>query len=377
MVSLMKNISEIQNFYKEYRKIYIYGAGEYGKLCKRLLDYLRIPVEAIFVTELCSTTDLSIEGVPVIQWDKSIVQGLKGEGGIIVAISKYYEVTLHIKDFPHIIWLPPASSMIEITTKIGCSVECKYCPQKKLIDAYYKRNSESLLKIEDYAQILENIPPLTLIRFCGMCEPFLNPKCADMIVYAKKKGFRVDCYSTLVGLDINDVEKVLDAVDDFVPHIPDKNGNAIIEVSDEYIEKLKKVLEYKRNGKRLIKNLSVHGEIHDKVKNLIPDDVDIASRMQDRAGNLDNEGMAHYLVEAPIACGFNFNRLDSNILLPNGDLLMCCMDYSTKHIFGNLLNDPYEKILKSEEANRVRESMIYGTQRVLCNTCGFAEELLG
>lgn len=382
MKSLRNKIIDIQEFCKDKQKIFIYGAGEYGKNCKKILDYLHIPVEAFFVTDFSSNTgDQCIDGVPIVQWNSSFIDKKCSGGGIIVALSTtwFYEVISNIKGIPYMYYEPPASSMIEVTTKIGCNINCKYCPQANLIDAYSKKSNNYYLKMEDWMQILNNISTATFIRFCGMSEPFLNPECANMIVYAKEKGFHIDCYSTLVGLNLNDVNPVLDAVDDFVPHVPDRDNNAIIEITDEYIEKLKRILNYKRNGKRLVKRISVHGEIHDKIKDLIPndDDMDIAKRMQDRAGNLDGEDLhlMHYKVHSPMSCEFCHNRLDSNILLPNGDLLMCCMDYGMNHVFGNLLNDSYEKVLNSEEANRVRNAMVYGNQEVLCHKCGFAEEL--
>ena len=220
-------------------------------------------------------------------------------------------------------------SMIEITTKIGCSVHCRYCPQKKLISTYARKSDKEYLAMEDFIKILNHIPTVTLIRFCGMCEPFLNPQCADMIVYAKEKGFHVDCYSTLAGLDSHDVARVMDAVDGFIPHIPDE--------------------------------------------------VSISTWMQDRAGNLegDNLHVLHVEMNSPISCEFCDNRLESNILLPNGDLLICCMDYGMEYVFGNLLNEPYEKILNSEEAYRVRNDMIYGSQKTICHNCDFAIELFG
>jgi hypothetical protein len=39
------------------------------------------------------------------------------------------------------------------------------------------------------------------------------------------------------------------------------------------------------------------------------------------------------------------NRLESNILLPNGDLLICCMDYGMEYVFGNLLMNHTKRYL--------------------------------
>ncbi len=377
MISLSRMIREIHEFCRGKEKIYIYGAGVYGNKCKKLLDYLNIPVEAFFITKYAGGGYCSTSNVPVIEWNPSIV---KPNAGIIAALNKdyHYEINSYIKGFPHMFYMD-TKSMIEITTKIGCSVHCRYCPQKKLISTYARKSDKEYLAMEDFIKILNHIPTVTLIRFCGMCEPFLNPQCADMIVYAKEKGFHVDCYSTLVGLDSHDVARVMDAVDGFIPHIPDKEMNAGIPVTDEYIKKLTSVLEYRRNGQRLVEYVSSHGEPDERIKALIPDEVSISTWMQDRAGNLegDNLHVLHVEMNSPISCEFCDNRLESNILLPNGDLLICCMDYGMEYVFGNLLNEPYEKILNSEEANRVRNDMIYGSQKTICHNCDFAIELFG
>jgi radical SAM protein with 4Fe4S-binding SPASM domain len=39
---------------------------------------------------------------------------------------------------------------------------------------------------------------------------------------------------------------------------------------------------------------------------------------------------------------------DRNVLLPNGDVVLCCMDYDLKHIIGNLLKQTYEEIFQSK-----------------------------
>jgi len=39
---------------------------------------------------------------------------------------------------------------------------------------------------------------------------------------------------------------------------------------------------------------------------------------------------------------------DRNVLLPNGDVVLCCMDYNLKHIIGNLLTQTYEEIFQGK-----------------------------
>ena len=39
-------------------------------------------------------------------------------------------------------------------------------------------------------------------------------------------------------------------------------------------------------------------------------------------------------------------RMNHNVLLPNGDVVLCCMDFGMQHVLGNLKRQSYEEILK-------------------------------
>ena len=39
---------------------------------------------------------------------------------------------------------------------------------------------------------------------------------------------------------------------------------------------------------------------------------------------------------------------DRNVLLPNGDVVLCCMDYNLTHILGNLLTQTYEEVMQGK-----------------------------
>ena len=77
-----------------------------------------------------------------------------------------------------------------------------------------------------------------------------------------------------------------------------------------------------------------------------------------RAGNLANEKEKYegkQIVSrksGSIMCSAA-PQLNHNVLLPNGDVVLCCMDYSIKHTIGNLLNDDYEKLFKSSAINNI------------------------
>jgi hypothetical protein len=74
-----------------------------------------------------------------------------------------------------------------------------------------------------------------------------------------------------------------------------------------------------------------------------------------RAGNLDLQTIEGQditldpVYRTPVTCSFT-PFYDQNVLLPNGDVVLCCMDYSIKHKLGNLLVDDYYDLFKSDAA---------------------------
>ena len=97
---------------------------------------------------------------------------------------------------------------IEITTVIGCRVDCDFCPQPLLMDKYsIKNNVENInyvnpvmMSFETFKICIDKIPKRLLIIFIGFAEPFLNPECIKMIIYAHNSGHLVRVFSTLANL---------------------------------------------------------------------------------------------------------------------------------------------------------------------------------
>ncbi len=94
------------------------------------------------------------------------------------------------------------------------------------------------------------------------------------------------------------------------------------------------------------------GNIHPDIKNLT--NVTEKFNGHSRADSLDLEQIgSQKIMETPrhtskITCA-STPFYDKNVLLPNGDIVLCCMDFSYKHIIGNLLKSSYEDIFKNNE----------------------------
>lgn len=190
---------------------------------------------------------------------------------------------------------------IEITTCLPCKNRCPYCPQDKLMSVY---KGEKILTFKRFIQILKNIPKDVIITFSGFGEPFQSPECADMMVYANEQGYKIAVWSTLVGLTDEEARKIED--------IPFINFN----VHDIGQEK---------------KDYEFITEWHKAVPN-------------SRGGNLYKQKRREIIKGC--ARGNNFN---CNVMLPNGDVYLCCSDWGLQHKLGNLLETNFDDLKREKE----------------------------
>lgn len=244
---------------------------------------------------------------------------------------------------------------LEITTHIGCPVNCRDCPQK-LLQSRYK--GKRTLDLDDYKKAIETVPHGTRIDFSGMCEPFANPHCTDMILYAASKGFPLALYTTLQGATVNDWELLKNIHFEVVTiHLPDKEGRSTFRITEEYLEVLKR---WDCN------NYSCHGRIdpivmpYMKQRNLI-------TFMLDRAGTVEDRPHVNIETDKELYCITSGKDMDHNVLLPNGDVVMCCMDYGLTGVFGNLFEESYSEVLQSKTACEMRGTLIKGDS--ICRHC--------
>lgn len=153
-------------------------------------------------------------------------------------------------------------------------------------------------------------------------------------------------------------------------HIPDDKSNSHIDTTPQYVELLEKVMEYKQtNGKSLVTGVSCHAGIHPAIKNAIPDNSKLITEIHNRAGNVNDEYVECKNNTGEILCINCGIDMHHNVLLPDGTVLLCCMDYGMKHILGNLLNESYEDINESSEAKRIRNGLKDEKADILCRNC--------
>ncbi|MCW1309598.1 MAG: hypothetical protein QXP04_02800 [Candidatus Nanoarchaeia archaeon] len=213
---------------------------------------------------------------------------------------------------------------LEITTTGYCTNACKFCPQVAFQNAY---QGIPLLKFSDFRKVLDDhVPKDVRIIFSGFSEPFLNPWTVDMIKYAYERGYRVELFTTLVGLSENAVDEFKNVrFHNVCLHLPDNLGNTKIPYENE-------------NYKNVL------------VKFLTSTRVDGVSIMNENFVGNNRAGLINLKFKPLHKKGILYCdkfRHPCPVMLPNCDVVLCCMDFGLKHKVGNLLEQNYEKIVEN------------------------------
>lgn len=369
------------------KHIYIYGAGKQAIPIAELFKTSGIHIDGFCVSNKMNNKK-EIDQLPVCQVDEipyknaetAFVFGVRAQlNEEIELILKKYGYTNFLYATDLIRYLGTygysfyTSPMLEITTKLGCAVNCRYCPQELYIKEYLRTgNGERFLSFENFKICIDKLPGNTFVEFAGFTEPFFNQECIEMIKYAKKKGLRVNLFTTLQGLKPEQLDDILKIeFEEFVLHAPDKQGYAVIPINELYKDMLRKLVNAKKtNGDSFIDYVSAQGDIPEEIVGILGDDIRIYIVLNDRAGNLGDSCLyGKRRLVGKLRCELS-RDINHNVLLPDGRVVLCSNDWGLKHVMGNLLYESYEQILNGKEAQKIRKAM--GNKKedsVLCRNC--------
>jgi len=205
---------------------------------------------------------------------------------------------------------------VEVTTNIGCPVGClKYCPQEVLKKRY--GNRAKVMSFEVFKKCLANVPRNVGVLFSGFSEPFANPDCIEMIMYAYIRGHPLGLATTLWGASKQDVVELRKMkYDIFVLHLPD--GTAVHEPTTQ---------NYRDNVFELFSS---------DIPNLEVMNMNNPSKFKTN----NRENVARGKLPKPRKVGF-CPKLDypQPVLLPSGEMYLCCMDFGLEQSWRSTTRD--------------------------------------
>jgi hypothetical protein len=184
-----------------------------------------------------------------------------------------------------------------------------------------------------------------------------------MISFAHQKGHKISIDTTLVGMTLADVQQIKKIPLQFLAiHLPSEEGYENIKVDDNYLEMLGLITKGGLNYAQLY--MHYYGEtLHKKIK------LENARRipLYSRGGTIKIENLQFpQRAKGKIGCRRN---LRYNILLPNGDVILCSTDWEMKHILGNLHKSDYHSLFTSKPFLNIQEGLKNEKIDILCRFC--------
>jgi hypothetical protein len=227
-----------------------------------------------------------------------------------------------------------------------------------------------------FQECLQKTPNNIRIDFSGMSEPWLNPECTRMLEYAVQKSHPVAVYTTFLGAGVEDIDSLKQwSIDPLVVHLPDEEGNSPVPLTSTYLAVIQRFFQTIPDAPGWWSlRISCHGRLHPTLIKLFGEQIEVAKipvvdYLSDRAGNLSGKTLLHHRKDGPITCSSSGRALNHNVLLPDGSVILCCMDYGMQHVLGNFLTQNYEEIFTGEEFHRLQAAMENRTSTILCYKC--------
>lgn len=252
---------------------------------------------------------------------------------------------------------------LEVSLKVGCPVDCSYCPQATLRAAY---KGDRVFTLERFRECLRTVPTWRHLAFTGFSEPFTCPDAVPIMQWAFERGHVCAISTTLTGL----THEKIDAIAGLpwkttVIHTPCMDGAMRVKVDAAYLELLDHAITAWKHHADFVPS-SFRGPKYPEIEAVFAKHGYTLPNfgLHDRCGLIP--WLRHIRIPGEIPlCG----KMFCGNLLPNGDLCLCCDDYGLQHVFGNLLTEDYPKIYEGERFQKFMADCLDPNSEVICRYC--------
>ena len=240
----------------------------------------------------------------------------------------------------------PDNIMIELTN--ACNLKCRMCYNKDM------RRKKGFMTFKLFKKVIDQARGLN-IRNAGLYtigESFLHPGIFDFISYAKKRGMQY-VYITTNGQVFNDamIGKIFDSGLDSIKFSIDAGRKSSYESTRkgakwerlvDTIKKIRAIRDRRGSALRIFasyvvmkNNFKEIVDFNETFKGLI--DETRYAFVFNLGGNVDTSSMYSVaLREAWHPCALLWNRF---IVTYDGKLTICCMDFESRLVYGDLKTD--------------------------------------
>lgn len=239
---------------------------------------------------------------------------------------------------------------LDISTMIGCRNMCPYCPQSVIVDRY--KCEKKIMTVEDIKLILKNVDKSIILVFSGFAENFYNPNFLDILIYSYNEGYKISLWTTLKGVNDYKIKKLA-------------NSGIVFQYCGFH--------KYSGNGFNELEFNNTLKNFKKKI-NIIQSQIYNYTRKTEIYSRASNNFIKIPYKDKPIKCDFYGRDFmnDYNLVLPNGDVILCCMDYNMKHIIGNLYSDNYQSEKFNQKRKELNELRLMDNSDLLCRNCEFS-----
>lgn len=264
---------------------------------------------------------------------------------------------------------------LEFSLNVGCKNRCTFCPQDLYLKNYIKySNKNKNMRLQDFDIMINNLleSNVSKIVFAGYSENFLNPQAIDIIKLALKNDFKVSIITSGIGLDYNKIDELSKLN---IHRFTFSLHSSLLKKENLIYNPLIRIILYSLT---IFKNIQAVIVLKEKLKNhyLIEfcKQYNIQYRIDwhDRAGNLNSDPQIRNNKIKKAYC----SRPLTPVVQPNGEISLCCMDWSLRHNLGNLLNTSYLEIINNQTVKRILNKLYRGDlSNLLCFNCHYLESI--
>lgn len=183
-----------------------------------------------------------------------------------------------------------------------------------------------------------------------------------MVLWANKKGYPIRVFTTLIGMQEADID-ILEGIPfrSFKVHLPSLSKYDNIKITDNYV----KILSRLKKSKIKVTNYHIHsGQLHSHIRGTLDKEV-VYTKIHSRAGNLIRDEVEYKRRNTHLKC----RRLHFPVVCPNGDAVVCCMDFGMKYILGNLLEKKYHDLFESKKYKEIIDGLKNPKKEIICRYC--------
>jgi hypothetical protein len=274
---------------------------------------------------------------------------------------------------------------LNITTTAGCRGSCVYCPQSEYQGAMAGVRPTALTAAE-FAGLMPRLSGthFKAFSFGGFSEPFDNSEIVALFEISQAQSF-VDAiwvYTTGEAVGPDMLSRLRSIRFDYVDVSCHGSGAGAHRKArpfvdeDRVMENVYHLLDHRDNIRELTISVSgpfmpeaqraeLRAACHRKGARLDVRD------LHDRAGLL-KIGRRKPIAPQPFRCGKH--DFQKPVLLPGGDLSLCCQDFALRHILGNLHANTFEEIMEQSPLRRHVLSVASGAvsdENLACYRCIF------